>query len=262
MLLASLKNDLSIKPRHKALMCQNVLNLVMLKACKIKLKLRLIFHFTHSIKTSLWVWAVTWESIMSETKEIKKKALMLTKKEEDVQSYLAFSKCQELELEESSRNSKRPIQNKPYRGRKWEISKTLERKLEKQMWAGSKDPRTTVKTLVNDLTKLGIVLSRQRRQSLPTLGMLQCIKNKVKGSQRQEGGHKERGLCEEFETRPQAFCCNTGSGTSLWPPTGQRPKTYITPGDQTFSEDQSECNWLTSTKPWLESHWKSQSWTV
>lgn len=44
-------------------------NFAMLKVCKIKLKLRFIFQFTHSRKTSASVWAVTSEIIVPRTKE-------------------------------------------------------------------------------------------------------------------------------------------------------------------------------------------------
>lgn len=49
-------------------------------------------------------------------------------------------------------------QNKSGRGRKRNISKTLERKLVRGV---SKDPRTTTDTRVNDLTKSGIVVSKK-----------------------------------------------------------------------------------------------------
>lgn len=50
------------------------------------------------------------------------------------------------------------VQNKTGRGRKRIISKTLERKLARDV---SKDPRTTAKALVNDLTKSGIEVSEK-----------------------------------------------------------------------------------------------------
>lgn len=50
------------------------------------------------------------------------------------------------------------VQNKPGPRRKQKISKTLERKLVRNM---SKDPRTTAKKLVNDLAKLGIAVSKK-----------------------------------------------------------------------------------------------------
>lgn len=49
------------------------------------------------------------------------------------------------------------VQNKPGRGTKKKISKSLERKLMRDV---SKDPRTTGKTKMNDLAKSPIVVSR------------------------------------------------------------------------------------------------------
>lgn len=48
------------------------------------------------------------------------------------------------------------VENMTGRGRKRKISKTLERKLVREV---SKDPRTTAKTLVNELAKSGINVS-------------------------------------------------------------------------------------------------------
>ena len=50
------------------------------------------------------------------------------------------------------------VQNKTGRGRKAKISKALERKLVRDV---SKDPRTTAKTIVNDLAKSGIDISEK-----------------------------------------------------------------------------------------------------
>lgn len=50
------------------------------------------------------------------------------------------------------------LQNKPGRGRKRKISERLERQLVRNM---SRDPRLTVKTLVNDLATRGIIVSRK-----------------------------------------------------------------------------------------------------
>ena len=50
------------------------------------------------------------------------------------------------------------VQNKTGRGRKRKISSTLERKLARYV---SKDPRTTAKTLVNDLATSGIEVSKK-----------------------------------------------------------------------------------------------------
>lgn len=52
----------------------------------------------------------------------------------------------------------RTVQNKSGRGRKPKISKTLERKLVRDV---CKETRTTSKTLVNDLAKSGIVVSNK-----------------------------------------------------------------------------------------------------
>lgn len=142
----------------------NALKLVMLEACKFKLKLRLSFQFTPSIKTSLCVWAVTWESIMPETKGI---TLDVWKKcdahkEGEGYSYLTVSKSQEQSGSIIKKfKETHTLQNKSDGGRKWEISKTLERKMEKQARDVSIDSRTTAKTLVNDLAKLGNVLSKK-----------------------------------------------------------------------------------------------------
>jgi transposase len=48
------------------------------------------------------------------------------------------------------------VQNLPGRGRKAKISKTLERKLVREV---SKNPRTNAKSLVNDLAKSGVDVS-------------------------------------------------------------------------------------------------------
>lgn len=50
------------------------------------------------------------------------------------------------------------LQNKPGRGRKRKISERLERQLVRNM---SRDPRLTVKTLVNDLATRGIIVSQK-----------------------------------------------------------------------------------------------------
>lgn len=50
------------------------------------------------------------------------------------------------------------VQNMPGRGRKRKISKTLERKLVRDV---SKGPRTTAKTLANDLATSGIIVSKK-----------------------------------------------------------------------------------------------------
>lgn len=71
-----------------------------------------------------------------------------------------------------------------------------------------KDPRTTTKTPVNDLAKLGIVVSKR------------TITRMVKGIPRKE----ER---ENFERRSQAVISKAGSGLSLCIPTRQRPKTSL-----------------------------------
>ena len=55
------------------------------------------------------------------------------------------------------------VQNKPGRGRKRKISKTLERKLVRDV---SKDPRTTSKTLVNDLATSAIIVAHLHRNGL------------------------------------------------------------------------------------------------
>lgn len=86
----------------------------------------------------------------------EKELLMLTKDEMDMQSYDTVSKCHQLEWEVSLRKLKEShgVQNKPIRGKKRKISKTLKRKLVIndvfRLQNNSQD--------VSDLTKSGIVV--------------------------------------------------------------------------------------------------------
>ena len=127
-----------------------------------ELKLRVISQLTHSINTSVRVSGGTWESIMPKPKEI---SVDLRKRIVDAhkagEGYTKLSQRFQV-----SRTGVRSIIKKlkeshtvqTGRGRKRKFSKTLERKLVRDV---SKDPRTTAKTLVNDLTKSGIVVSKK-----------------------------------------------------------------------------------------------------
>ena len=72
-------------------------------------------------------------------------------------SYQSASKCQERLFKESLRNSKKAVLYKTcLEEEEGKISKTLERKLVRDV---SKSPRTTAKSLVNDLAKSGFEVS-------------------------------------------------------------------------------------------------------
>ena len=154
---------------------------VTLKACKIKLKLRVISQLTHSINTSVRVSGGTWESIMPKPKEI---SVDLRKRIVDAhkagEGYTKLSQRFQV-----SRTGVRSIIKKlkeshtvqTGRGRKRKFSKTLERKLVRDV---SKDPRTTAKTLVNDLTKSGIVVSKKTiTRALHRNGLQRCRQEKL-----------------------------------------------------------------------------------
>lgn len=69
------------------------------------------------------------------------------------------------------------VENKTGRGRKRKISKTLKRKLVREV---SKDPRTTAKTLVNDLAKSGIdVSTKMVTKALHRNGLRDCRPRKT-----------------------------------------------------------------------------------
>lgn len=110
---------------HKPVLYNHVL---WLTAChqSIKLKLRVVWHFTHSIKTSLRVWAVTSESIMAKTKNTWEQLLLrFTKQERGIQNDHSISKggMRSIKKFEESHT----VQSKSGRGKKWKVSKTLER---------------------------------------------------------------------------------------------------------------------------------------
>lgn len=94
----------------------------------------------------------------------------------------------------------------------------------------SKNPRTTARTLVNDLAESGIVVLKKKKKKFAHewTARLQTKKN---WDSRQGGqNHQERRLYEDFERKPQAVSSRSGSWLCL--PTRQLPKTYVAPGEE------------------------------
>lgn len=195
---------------------------------------------------------------------------MFAKQTMDIQSYRSVLKCQEEWSIINKFTESNTAQNKPCRGRKWKISKTLERKLVRDL---SKDPRSTAKTRMNDLAKSGTVVSKKTiARTMHRNGLQGCRPIKTPILQK-------RTPSPQWNTEMGVMCCGNWESCQDERKHGERrfwKKTSssnclsivalssnltmtqnVAPAEELPPEDRSEGYWLACSKPWLYSHWKS-----